>query len=101
MQIGRTRFVHLPRRVTPAARVPATRENPHRTAAFPGHEPARDTARPQTQPHGARVLWRVVPDWHSTSGDPLVAMSRSAKAYGSAQRLMHRPLTGRIADDKA
>ncbi len=101
MKIGRTRFVHLPRRVATVEKVYAANTNPQKTAIVEhASTPARSTAKAHVAP-SARVLWREVPNWHSLPGDINAALSTSARAYARAHRLHAAPVAGRIADKVA
>lgn len=101
MQIGRTRFVHLPRRIAPAAQAHAAGDKGRERTAFTVNAiQPRTQARPAAAA-AARVLWREVPDWHSLPGDPARALSESARAYARAAGLYRPAPAGRLADTRA
>lgn len=101
MQIARTRFVHLPRRIAPAARAQACGEKARERAAFTVNGASGSKRVRPAQAAAARVLWREVPDWHSLPGDAARALGDGARAYARASDLYRPAPTGRIADARA
>lgn len=101
MQIARTRFVRLPRRITPAARAHAGGEKGRERSAF--MVKYANAARPavQARPQTPGVLWREVPEWHNLAGDPARVLDEGRRAYGRALGLRRPAATGRLADARA
>lgn len=87
MRIGRTRFVHLPHRVAAAPCVASFADNPSTTSKS---APKNTNSQPRPadpRNHGARVLWREVPNWHNIPSDPQAALCSGTRAYARAQTL--------------
>lgn len=101
MRIGRTRFVHLPHRVSAVAHAHGVNTNPQKTAVSKRAEIEAQPKAPAARVHNARVLWREVPDWHTLPANPGAEMNKSAQAYARAIDLHAKPVSGRLANQVA